>query len=107
MKTGNIQQEIVLVTTSTFSKREWCKRETSANGHQTHTEQLEEACWNGLLNEMLPEVMEPATSGKQLFLWHIRQGASFLKIELSELPPRLEEPFSIDAAFFLPTLVYS
>jgi hypothetical protein len=105
METGNIQQEIVLVTTTTFSKREWCKIGTSESGHQTHTEQLEEACWNGLLVEMLPEMMEQTASGKQLFLWHIRKGASFLKVELSEMPPKLEEHFSIDPAFFLPTLV--
>lgn len=107
MKADKIQQEIVLVTTTTFSKREWCKIEASDKGHQTHTEQLEEACWNGLLSEMLPEVMKQTASGKSLFLWHIRQGASFLKAELSELPPQLEESASIDAAFFLPTLVYN
>lgn len=107
MKTGKTQQEIVLITNTTFSKRAWCKTEAADNRHQTHTEQLEEACWNGLLNEMLPEVLEQTASGKRLFLWHIRQGASFLKIELSDLPPQLEESFSIDAAFFLPTLVYN
>jgi hypothetical protein len=107
MKTGKTQQEIILVTTTTFSKREWCKTEATDKDRQTHTEQLEEACWNGLLNDMLPEVMAQTASGKQLFLWHIRQGASFLKVELSEMPPQLEEHFSIDAAFFMPTLVYN
>jgi hypothetical protein len=107
METGKIQQEIVLVTTTTFARREWCKIETSEPSHQTHTEQLEEACWNGLLIEMLPEMMEQTASGKHLFLWHIRQGASLLKVELSEMPPKLEEHLSIDPAFFLPTLVYS
>lgn len=107
MKKDKVQQEIVLVTTSTFCKREWCKMEVSDISQQTYTEQLEEACWNGLLSEMLPEVMKQAASGRRLFLWHIRQGTTFLKVELSELPPQLEEHFSIDAAFFLPTLVYS
>jgi hypothetical protein len=107
METGKIQQELVLVTTTTFSRREWCKLETSETSDQTHAEQLEEACWNGLLTEMLPEMMEQTPSGKLLFLWHIRKGASFLKVELSEMPPKLEEHFSIDPAFFLPTLVYN
>lgn len=107
MKTEKTQQEIVLVTTTTFSKREWCKIGTFDKDGQPYTEQLEEACWNGLLCEMLPEVMKQTACGKQLFLWHIRKGNSFLKVELSEMPPQLEEHFSIDAAFFLPTLVYN
>lgn len=96
-----------MVTTSTFSKREWCDLGTSDKDGQTSIEQLEEACWNGLLCEMLPEVMNWPACGRQLFLWHIRKGTSFLKVELSELPPQLEERFSIDGTFFLPTMVYN
>ena len=107
MDTRKIQQEILLVTTTSFSKREWCKMETPDKHCQTHMEQLEEACWNGLLSEMLPEVMAQPASGKRLHLWHIRQRTTFLKVELSEPPPQLEEPYSIDATSFLPTLVYN
>ena len=107
MKPEKTQQDIILVTTSTFSKREWCKTGVSDTDGQTHMEQLEEACWNGLLCEMLPELIRQTACGRQLLLWHIRKGTSFLKVELSEFPPQLEEHFSIDAAFFLPTLVYS
>lgn len=95
------------MTTTTFLKRAWCKIEASDAGHQTHTEQLEEACWNGLLSEMLPELIARTASGKQLFLWHIWQGTSFLKVELSEMPPQLEQHVSIDATFFLQHVVYN
>jgi len=108
MKTANAQQEILLVTTSTFSKREWCKRdEGDGSRQQSHAEQLEEACWNGLLREMLPEVLEQADADKSLLLWHIRQGKTFLQIELSQMPPHLEAVFSIDANLFVPTLNYN
>jgi hypothetical protein len=53
MKTGKTQQEFILVNTTTFIKREWCKTGTSDKDRLTHAEQLGKACWNGLLNEML------------------------------------------------------
>lgn len=109
MKANKIQQEILLVTTSTFSKRQWCKQQDNiaSDRHQDPVDQLEEACWNGLLNEMLPEVLEKGGSSGRLYLWYIRQSASVLLIELSEQPPQLNESFSIDPSLFLPTMEYN
>ena len=101
MKTANVQQELILVTTTTFLKQEWCKIESSDRHHQTRTERLGEACWNGLFSDLLPEIMAHTDSGRPLFLWRIWQGASTIRIELSETPPQLEEQSSIDATFFL------
>ena len=107
MKTASVQQELMLVTTTTFLKQEWCKLESFEGNRQTQAERLEEACWNGLLSNMLPEIMAHTPSGKQLFLWRIRHAASTIKVELGETPSQLEERFSIDATFFLPTLEYN
>jgi len=102
MKTISNQQEILLVTTSTFSKREWCHRDERDQQKLLSTaEQLEEACWNGLLEESLPEIVERSVEGKKLFLWHIRHGRSFLQIELCEFPSAFENHFSIDSDLFM------
>ena len=101
MKTIAIQQEIMLVPTSTFSQREWCNKSGSNKKNQlSHIEQLEEACWNGMLEEVLPEIIERSSSGRQLYLWHIRRSESLL-MELSEFPVSIEKPLSIDPFFFL------
>jgi hypothetical protein len=106
MKTSTIQQEILLVTTSTFSNRELCEKGNSGHKQsQSNIEQLEEACWNGLLDEWLPEIIAKPVDGKRLYLWHIRHGETFLQIELSELPLSVDKPFSIDTNFFLPALI--
>ena len=102
MKTDFIQQEILLVTTTTFSQRQYC--ETDDKSHDQHIsdmEQLEAACWNGLLDKALPEISEKYISGKKLSLWHIRNGASFLQIELGEFSAYVEMHLSIDTNFFL------
>jgi hypothetical protein len=106
MKKHTVQQEILLVTNTTLSKRELC--EMNATNHKrplSNTEQMEEACWNGLLNELLPEIMERSGDGKELFLWHIRTTKSLLQITLSESTVSVEKQFSIDPCFFVPFLL--
>ena len=100
MKKDTIQQEVLFVTTTTFSQRQLCEKDVSTNHHLSHKEQLEEACWNGLLDELLPEIMERSTSGKRLFLWHIRHGESLLQLELGESTVSIEKQFSIDPCYF-------
>jgi hypothetical protein len=106
MKTIKSQQEILLPTNTTFCKRYWCRKDISeSNSKSSQNEQIEEACWNGMLPEIFPEIIEGPRLGSKLFLWHIRSGRSFLQIELSEFPVFVEKHCSIDTTFFLPTLI--
>ncbi len=104
MKTKFTQQEILLITGTKFSEREWAEKIVEDKNKLTGADKLEDACWNGLLDEMLPELVEKTADGKKLFLWHIRHGRSFLEIELSESPPIIEREFSIDPYFFVPAI---
>lgn len=104
MKTKFTQQEILLLTVSKFSEREWAEKIVEDKNKLTATEKLEDACWNGLLDTMLPEVIEKTPEGKKLFLWNIRQCKSFLEIELSESSPVIERENSIDPYLFASTI---
>ena len=66
----------------------------------TEREQLEEACWNGLLQEMIPEICEQTEGNKKLFLWQIKEGNSFIELELGEIPEQKDNHFSIDPYSF-------
>lgn len=107
MKAQFTQQEILLMTGTRFSEREWAEKLVEDKNKLSSTEKLEDACWNGLLDEMLPELVQKTADGKKLFLWHIRHGKSFLEIELSESSPIIEREFSIDPYFFVPGLILS
>jgi hypothetical protein len=102
MKAQPVQQEILLMTGTKFSEREWAEKLVEDKNKLSATEKLEDACWNGLLDEMLPELAQKTSEGKKLFLWHIRHCKSFLEIELSESSPVIEREFSIDPYFFVP-----
>jgi len=108
MKTNSTQQEILLMTNTSFSQRQLCEKDVSEdNKHFTRIEQLEDACWNGLLDEMLPGTIEKSSNGKRLHLRQIRPAKSFLEIELCEYSLQVEQAFSIDPYAFLPTVFYS
>ena len=102
---NSIQQEVLLLKGTTFSTQQWCEKDAAKNKKLSQTEQLEDACWNGLVNEMLPEIIERSGDGKKLLLWHVRHGASFLQLDLSETPQVIAPQTSIDPYFFLPSLL--
>lgn len=101
METKSTQQEILLLTGTKFSEREWAEKIIEDKNKLSAIEKLEDACWNGLLDEMLPEVVEKTSDGKKLFLWHVRQCRSFLEIELSDASPVIERENSIDPYLFV------
>jgi hypothetical protein len=102
MKTNYTQQEVLLMTGTTFLSGHLCGNTDSAEQKQlTEKERLEEACWNGLLQSVLPEICSPAADGGILYLWQVREGSSFLELELCEVPAVLDKYLSIDPYFFL------
>jgi hypothetical protein len=107
METHFTQQEILLITGTGFLQRPWCEKENSGSRQLTEKEQLEEACWNGLLQEMLPEIVERPSGGKKLYLWEIREASSFLELELGEFPVTTDKYFSIDPYSFLSTKLHN
>ncbi|MDQ6763658.1 MAG: hypothetical protein M3015_13650 [Bacteroidota bacterium] len=108
MKTNSTQKEILLITGTSFSSRQFCETMDGISyNHLTEKEKLEVACWNGLLPEMLPEVFEQYPVNKKLYLWEIKEGTSFIDLELGETHLKLDEQFSIDPYSFLPMQVLS
>jgi hypothetical protein len=104
MKTKSILQEILLLTGTKFSEREWAEKLVEDKNKLSAIEKLEDACWNGLLDEMLPEVVKKSIDGKKLFMWNVRQCKSFLEIELSDSSPVIERENSIDPYLFVSTI---
>ncbi|HEV8082804.1 MAG TPA: hypothetical protein VGP55_06370 [Chitinophagaceae bacterium] len=108
MKTNYTQQEILLLTGTSFSLQEFSETTDGLNyNHLTEKEKLEVACWNGLLPAMLPEIFQQNAINKKLYLWEIREGSSFIELELGEIHLELEKQFSIDPYSFMPLQVFS
>src|SRR4051794_11248466 len=102
MKTDVIKQEILVVITA-FQK-EFCKKKRSEGFRVQQGEQLEEACWNGLLHEILGGIIETPASAKKLCIWYIKQGKCLLEIELCDYPQLIDRNLSIEPRSFLPII---
>jgi hypothetical protein len=107
MEPNATQQEILLITSASFSKRTWMEKDASDDHHNADREQLEKACWNGLMKELLPEIFEKPVKGKELYLWNIIEADSFIELELREYPGTFEKFHSINPYYFLSEIDYN
>ena len=71
MKQKNIQQEVLVLTQTSFAQKALIE-DNGGNEKTCPAEELEKGFWNGLLNEMLPELMLPMQGRRsELFIWQI------------------------------------
>jgi hypothetical protein len=107
MKNYNMQQEILFVTDSLFFRQELYEHNLAANSKQSGkvtVDKLEEACWNGMLRNWLPGVIQN-TDNKELFFWKIVVAKAFLYGALSEAPAKTERRHSLNPHFFFPLII--
>lgn len=108
MATNFTQQEILLMTGTSFSARQFAEKDDQSNSKNfSKKEQLEDACWNGLLPEMLPEVFNKETDAHKIYLWQIKEANAFIELELSEFPEKIENYFSIDPYVFMNEKIFN
>lgn len=93
-----INQEILLFTGSSFCSRKFCKRNDEGDSDHSPLEELEKACWDGMLNEMLPELVGNSTQ-RANYIWNTASGVNFLCINLGS-PITNGKQSSIDPYFF-------
>jgi len=105
MKTNSTQQEILLITGTSFSSRQCCDKDDTSKFNER--EKLENACWNGLLPDMLPEIFEQPSAAKKLYLWEIRETESFIEVEMGEYPEPRDNYLSLDPYAFLSAQTYN
>jgi hypothetical protein len=96
MKPQHVHQEVLIFTNTTLSQEALC-RKNSSNKNYSAIEELEEAFWDGLLNELVPEIM-PSTPGIKMVIWGVHAGESYLLIDLADSPGSAAPIYSIDPA---------
>lgn len=108
MKATSTQQEVLLITGTRFSSRQCQDKKDAGNPNRlTDNEMLEDACWNGLIQTLLPEVFDAIPDADKLYLWRTKEADSFIELELGEYPDQIEKESSIDPYTFLPFQILS
>lgn len=95
METINYQEILIAHSSNFFSREFFLKEPEIRYDNLTPKEQLAEACWNGILRDVLPEI---TTS---LHLSQICEGNKFLSVCLGENDERYSVAFSVNPYYFL------
>lgn len=102
MAKNYVQLEVLLMTGTNFLAGNWIKNDDNPADRQlSEIEQLQEACWNGLLQTTLPEILIKPSNDGILYLWDVKEAQSFLEMTLSEIPLPIDCRLSITPHSFL------
>ena len=107
MKSQATTREILLFTNTSFAKRELCEGYDAGRNEtkKSSAEQLEKACWSGLIFEMLPGIFN-RNDQKNNYVWKVSQAEQFIHIAMNSVAGSLNYETSIDPYFFLRLAIY-
>lgn len=94
MELQHARQEVLIFTTTSLSQRT-LYRKNSSNNDSSAMEELEEAFWDGLLNELVPEIML-STRNTKMVIWGVYAGEFYIHIDLADSPGIAAPIHSID-----------
>ena len=105
---NNSTQEVLLMTGTGFASRQYTERDLPDNAKNLPgNEKLKNACWNGLLKEMLPEIFLLNDPAAKLYLWQVREANQFFALEMSEYPTGVNKYWSVDPYRFMEVQEYN
>lgn len=95
------QQEILLKTDTQFAQHQLADKDSPEAQNLSAIEQLEKACWDGLVKELIPELDLTPDKTKKLWLWQIHETQTFLALDFYEFPGPKQREYSIDPYLFM------
>lgn len=99
MKSQRVHQEVLIFSTTSLSQRTLYKKNRSRKDSSV-IEEMEEAFWDGFLNELVPEIMT-STEDTKMFIWGVYAGEYYLLIDLANSPGVPPPVFTIDPNLLL------
>jgi hypothetical protein len=103
MKLQHVHQEVLIFKNTTLSQKA-LGRKSSNTKISSADEELEEAFWDGFLNELVPEIM-PSIQHPKMVIWGVHAGEFYLLIDLADGPTTTESGLSIDPHLFAPEII--
>lgn len=102
MKNTSTNQEILLLSNSSYFKRDWVDLTGNKKDKQlSQKEQLIMLCWNGMLKEMIPEIFQMKAGKKPLTLWEINESGNMLDLRFGDMDEEMNDEWSINPYVYL------
>jgi len=99
MKQETINYEVLLFTNTSFSKRQFCEKGDTHTGNPGDS-QLQNACWNGLVFEILPDIIKSAPNNPG-YTWEVIAAENFIEVKIGAAPYSPQSSTSINPYWFL------
>ena len=101
MRTNQLNREVLLIKGTAFATKEL----SGGVEGQNFLKNLEQACWAGLLCDLLPGIAKDRDTGTDSYTWHVLTARHFLLLCVGEIPGPVESATSVDPHLFAPTLI--
>ena len=102
MKKTSIHHEILLISGTSLANKLLDDTQENSRGRRfSAIEEMEKACWNGIIYEMFPEILGSLYPKCDCFLWHLLTGKNFLYINIGPYPVTTDHDTSIDPYLFM------
>ncbi|HQW82877.1 MAG TPA: hypothetical protein PK987_00365 [Ferruginibacter sp.] len=103
MKKTSINQEILLNANSSFFKRDWCELKNGNNNNKalSQKEQVILLCWNGILQEMIPEIFDIEPGKKPPTLWEINENGNLLDLRYGDIEMQMNDEWSVNPYVYI------
>jgi len=92
--------EILLMTNTKFSAREYSDKNETQPSKNKGQNKLAEACWNGMIPAVLPELFDNPDN-KKLTMWQLLECNHLLYAQLGEAPVLPETEFTLNPYLFI------
>lgn len=101
MTPQNTNHEVLVFTNTYFSKKQFCEKGNDRKPNESFEDQLQRACWNGLVFEILPHFVEHPFQKHSVYTWEVIPGHHFIEVTMGEAPHSPEHSTSINPYLFL------
>lgn len=102
MKNNTTNLEVLLISNAGYFNRDWSELKADKNNKQlSQKEKLIHLCWNGMLKEMIPELLQNEPGRKPLTLWEINQSGNMLDLRYGDIDQEMNDEWSINPYVYL------
>jgi hypothetical protein len=99
MKQRATNHEVLLFTGTNFSKKQFCNKDYRQLDNSLE-DQLQRACWNGLIFEILQDILEHPSQKNSSFIWEVIPAENFIDVKIGVAPYSIEYAMSVNPYFF-------
>jgi len=100
MKKKAINHEVLLFTGTSFSRKQLCERDCNQPDNSL-TGQLQRACWNGLIFEILPDILQYPSQTNNVYTWEVTPAENFIDVKIGAASYSVEYGMCVNPYYFL------